>query len=201
MCKQFAESTGMMNGVIVHSDLLLEYLLEKYPGLYYVSSTTKVLTDFNDFKTELSREEFCYVVPDFRLNKQFEKLNSLSKKEKDKVEFLCNECCFFGCKDRKACYENVSRRNLDEDCEEHHCTAPGGILGYRFSNVMKNPGFIGINDIQNVYLPAGFTNYKIEGRELGSAVVLEMLLYYLVKPEYVIEVRENIYLDTMLNLF
>ena len=38
-------------GVIVHSDLLLDYLKKNYPGLYFVSSTTKVLTDFRDFET------------------------------------------------------------------------------------------------------------------------------------------------------
>lgn len=31
----------------------------------------------------------------------------LSNKQKNKEEFLCNECCFFGCNDRKACYENA----------------------------------------------------------------------------------------------
>lgn len=66
---------------------------------------------------------------------------------------------------------------------------------------MNNPGFIGIDDIQNVYLPMGFSNFKIEGRSLGSALVLEMLLYYMVKPEYQIQIREEIYLDNMLDLF
>lgn len=66
---------------------------------------------------------------------------------------------------------------------------------------MKNPGFIGIDDIKNKYLPMGFTNFKIEGRGLGSALVLEFLLYYMTKPEYQLNVREKIYLDNMLDLF
>ena len=48
---------------------------------------------------------------------------------------------------------------------------------------------------------AGFSQFKIEGRSLGSALVLEFLLYYMVKPEYQIHVREAIYLDNMLDLF
>lgn len=201
LCKVFAESESPQNGVIVHSDLLLDYLKKMYPGLYFVSSTTKVLTDFEDFKQELEREEFRFVVPDFRLNKQLEKLNTLPQTLKDKTEFLCNECCFFGCKDRKLCYEAVSRKNLGIDGPEHTCTAPHAKEGYRFSKAMENPGFIGINDIQNVYLPMGFTNFKIEGRGLGSALVLEFLLYYMTKPEYQLRVREEIYLDNMLDLF
>ena len=66
---------------------------------------------------------------------------------------------------------------------------------------MENPGFIGVKDIQNVYLPMGFTNFKIEGRGLGSALILEFLLYYMTKPEYRLRVREEIYLDNMLDLF
>lgn len=197
-----AEQAGEgKNGVIVHSELLLHYLQQHYPGLYFVSSTTKVLTDFSDFVSEVRREEFSYVVPDFRLNKALDKLSALTQSEKDKVEFLCNECCNFGCTERKLCYETVSRKNLGEDCPEHICRSPGGNEGYRFSKAMENPGFIGIDDIKNVYLPMGFSNFKIEGRGLGSALILEFLLYYLTKPEYQLRVRELIYLDSMLDLF
>lgn len=199
LCTLFNETGG--NGVIVHSDLLLEYLKGHYPNLYFVSSTTKVLTDFQKFVDEVNREDFRYVVPDFRLNKVFDKLNTLTNDQKDKVEFLCNECCWFGCADRKICYENVSRKNLGETCEDHQCTALGGNEGYRFSKAMTNPGFIGIQDIREIYLPMGFSNFKIEGRGLGSALILEFLLYYMTKPEYQIHVREAIYLDSMLDLF
>ncbi len=194
-------SKEIQNGVIVHSDILLDYLKKNYPNLYFVSSTTKVLTDFQEFSKEVKREDFQYVVPDFRLNKSFDKLNVLMQTEKDKVEFLCNECCWFGCKDRKYCYETVSRKNLGENCPEHHCAAPNAEEGYRFSKAMTNPGFISVEDIQNRYLPMGFSNFKIEGRGLGSALVLEFLLYYIVKPEYQIHIREAIYLDNMLDLF
>ena len=199
LCALFAQQDG--NGVIVHSDLLLDYLKQKYPNLYFVSSTTKVLTEFDRLQQELDREDFRFVVPDFRLNKAFDRLNALPQSQKDKVEFLCNECCWFGCQDRKACYETVSRKNLGEFCPEHRCAAPGGGEGYRFSRAMENPGFIGVEDIQNTYLPMGFTHFKIEGRSLGSALILEFLLYYLTKPEYHLHVREAIYLDSMLDLF
>ena len=192
---------AIQNGVIVHADLLLDYLKKNYSNLYFVSSTTKVLINFQDFLKEVKREDFQYVVPDFRLNKSFDRLNTLTQIEKDKVEFLCNECCWFGCKDRKRCYETVSRKNLGENCPEHHCAAPDAEEGYRFSKAMKNPGFISTEDIRNVYLPMGFSNFKIEGRGLGSALVLEFLLYYMVKKEYQIHIREAIYLDNMLDLF
>lgn len=200
LCRLF-EKEPVKNGVIVYSDLLLDYLKRKFPGFYFVSSTTKVLTDFSDFKMELARNEFSFVVPDFRLNKKIEKLEALDEGLKNKVEFLCNECCSPFCQERKICYENVSRKNLGLECSDHHCAAPDGDKGYRFSSAMKSPLFIGIDDIQNKYLKMGFSNFKIEGRGLGSAMVLEFLLYYLVRPKYQINVREEIYLDGMLDLF
>ena len=200
LCKLF-EKSNVRSGIIVYSDLLLDYLKAKYPQFYFVSSTTKVLTDFCDFERELNREDFSFVVPDFRLNKSFEKLGKLSQAQKDKVEFLCNECCDFGCTQRKICYENVSRKNLGQAVKSHECTAPESEKGYRFSLAMKNPAFIGIADIQKTYLPMGFSNFKIEGRGLGSALLLEFILYYMTKPEYQLVVREELYLDGMLDLF
>ena len=172
LCALF-EKSEIQSGIIIHSDLLLD---------------------------ELKKDDFLYVVPDFRLNK-VQQLEHLLQKDMDKVEFLCNECCFIGCLERKKCYETVSRQNLGEDCLDHVCKAPNSHEGYRFSKAMQNSSFISVEDIQNNYLPKGFSQFKIEGRSLGSVLVLEFLLYYMVKPEYQIHVREAIYLDNMLDLF
>ena len=201
LCRLFSESDGPQNGVIIHSELLLRYLRERYPKLYFVSSTTKVLTAFPQLQAELAREEFRFVVPDFRLNRAFDRLNALPEAAKDKVELLCNECCWFGCKERSACYEAVSRKNLGEAAPEHICAAPDAAGGYRFSRAMENPGFIGVEAIRRIYMPMGFSHFKIEGRSLGSALILEFLLHYLTKPEYQLRVREEVYLENTLDLF
>ncbi len=201
LCSLFERNGAVQSGIVISSDLLLAYLRKRYPGFYFVSSTTKVLRDFEKLEEEINREEFRFVVPDFRLNKELAKPGRLSREQKGKVEFLCNECCWFACPDRKACYESVSRKNLGEEGEDHVCVSPDAGRGYRFSDAMKNPGFIGTDDIQNLYLPNGFSHFKIEGRGLGSAIVLEFLLYYMTRPEYRLKVREEIYLDSMLDLF
>ncbi len=200
LCEMF-EKGSVRNGIIIGSEILLDYIKKNYPGFYFVSSTTKVLTDFEDFRREVGREEFSYVVPDFRLNKAFDKFSDLTEEEKNKMEMLCNECCSPLCKNRKKCYEDVSRKNLGEEGPEHACESPDAAKGYRFSRAIENPCFIGPEEIINKYLPIGINNFKIEGRGLGSAIILEMLLFYMTKPEYRIYVREAIYLDSMLDLF
>ena len=201
LCALFENSGPAGSGIILCSDLLLDYVRSHYPGFYFVSSTTKVLTQFRQLREELERPAFRFVVPDFRLNKAWDQLDSLPAELKEKTEFLCNEDCRFDCPDRKACYENVCRKNLGEDCEDHICTSPRAAEGYRFSDAMNNPGFIGIREIQDLYLPKGFSHFKIEGRSLGSAMILEFLLYYLTRPEYQLRVREEIYLSSSLDLF
>ena len=201
LCAMFERGGGAQNGVILASDLLLEHLQRNYPGFYFVSSTTKVLREFAELEKELQRPAFRYVVPDFRLNRELSRLKALPQEQKGKLEFLCNECCWFACAQRKQCYEAVSRKNLGEEGAEHVCTSPTAARGYRFSDAMANPGFIGIEEIQRNYLPNGFSQYKIEGRSLGSALILEFLLYYMTKPERQLQVREEIYLDSSLDLF
>ena len=200
LCELFRQNGSARSGVILTSDLLLDYLKARYPEFYFVSSTTKVLTDFGRLEEELEREDFRYVVPDFRLNKPAERLGRLPAEKKRKLELLCNECCWYACPDRKECYEAVSRKSLGERCE-HICASPTAARGYRFSDAMKNPGFISVPDILESYLPRGIDQFKLEGRSLGSAVVLEMLLYYLTRPEHRLELREEIYLDSALDLF
>ncbi len=198
LCEIFS---GKRNGIIIHSDLLLEYLRDRFPDFYFVSSTTKVLTEFGDLRRELMRDEFSFVVPDFRLNRNFDDLKTLSKVQKDKVEFLCNECCWVGCNSRRQCYENVSRKSLGQKCEDWTCSSPGSSDGYLFSRAMKSPAFISADDIRDIYLPMGFTNFKIEGRSLGSALLLEFILHYMTRPQFHLQVREKIYLDNTLDLF
>lgn len=88
LCALFEDKDRQQNGIIIHSDLLLHYLRARYPGFYFVSSTTKVLTEFKQLLAELHRSEFCMVVPDFRFNKIFDQFKSMTPAERTKVEFL-----------------------------------------------------------------------------------------------------------------
>ncbi len=45
----FEKQTEVENGVILHSELLLDYLQNTYPNFYLYLRQQKVLTDFNGF--------------------------------------------------------------------------------------------------------------------------------------------------------
>lgn len=87
LCALFERENPVQSGVIVHSELLLDYLKTHYPQLYFVSSTTKVLTEFQQLRAETAREEFRYVVPDFRLNKAFGELEVCRRRRKTRWNF------------------------------------------------------------------------------------------------------------------
>ena len=55
--------------------------------------------------------------------------------------------------------------------------------------------------IETTVMAAAYVLVLVLSKDLGSALILEFLLYYMTKPEYQIHVREAVYLDNMLDLF
>ena len=71
LCRLFEETGDIQNGVIIHSDLLLEYLKKNYPNLYFVSSTTKVLTKFSGLFKRSKKRRFSIRCPRFSFEQVF----------------------------------------------------------------------------------------------------------------------------------
>lgn len=61
--------------------------------------------------------------------------------------------------------------------------------------------FTGAEETGASIFPWAFLILRSKAGGLGSALVLEFLLYYMTRPEYQIHVREEMYLDNMLDLF
>lgn len=173
------------NEIICNSELLENYIREKYGDRYrYISSTTKRLTDKNKQNEEV-KKDYHLIVLDYDYNKDFEYLKSIENKEK--CELLCNPICAAGCKLRSKHYEDISRLQLNfDDCG----TAPCNFVRVdTLWAAKKQKNFISPEDINDTYLPMGFTNFKLEGRTAHPLDLIEVLLYYLVKDEYQTEVR------------
>ncbi len=176
------------NQVLVNTDVLEDYLREKYPNYKFISSTTKRITDLSDFQKELQKDYFM-VVLDYDLNHDEDVLKSLES-EASRVEILVDEICFPNCPKRKAHYadESLMQLNFEKgttfDCPNRK-TVPS------FAECKKRPAFISKEEIKS-YIDRGFENFKLVGRGLPKEMVLESYLYYLVKDEYTEFIKDKI---------
>ena len=152
-------------------------------------------------------KDYNLVVLDYNWNNQFDELEKI--KRKDKCELLINACCTPHCQRRKAHYEHIARGHIEYDKYKKSNGKEGTIqqpfecdqMYLTIYDINKYPTHISPDDIYEKYAPMGFSNFKIEGRSTNSIKMLETYIYYMVKPEYQIHVREAIYLDNMLDLF
>ena len=177
---------GHKNQVIVNSNALEKHIRTYYPEYKLISSTTKCITDNNEVQNEVNKDYIMTVI-DYNYNKDFEFLQQLQNKEK--VELLINPVCHPQCARRKYHYDVIGRMVLHQYIGEPFECDRQGLLFYE---AKKNPVFISVEDIQNIYEPLGFRNFKIEGRTAPKEDLIEILTYYMVKPEYQLEIRQKL---------
>lgn len=192
LCKKFQSKN---NGIIIASDLLKKYISKNFSDFHFISSTTKCLNNFDRFIKELKDETFKYVVPDYNFNNNFEALNNIPENLRSKVEFLCDESCMPNCPVRKQSYERISQSSLFIETDDDFVCPDKRPFTKYFSRIKKNKTFISRDLITEKYMPMGFCNFKLEGREYGESRLLEEILYYLAKPEAYLEIREMLYLN------
>lgn len=174
------------NEIICNSEILENYIREKYGDRYkYISSTTKRLTNKEDQTKEVNKDYYLTVL-DYDYNKDFEYLQSIE--HKDKCELLCNPICVAKCPHRVSHYQYISKHQLEFD--DNNETPPCAVVKTdTLWMSMKQANFISVEDINNIYSPMGFSNFKLEGRTAHPLDLIEVLLYYLIKDKYKTEVR------------
>jgi len=184
-----------MNEVMIMSPILEEYLRDKYPDFAYNSSTCKEIKNVDEINAEMEKD-YKYVVLDYNMNKQWDIIDKLTRK--DKIEVLVNTLCEPGCKRRGEHYKHIGRnqrnillnRNLPVGekipiepwyCSygDHNC----------IHNIQDYPTYISPEDIWEKYVPAGINNFKIEGRSAYLFSLIDTYCFYMLKPECVGEAR------------
>lgn len=178
-----------MNEVIINSPVLEEYLRKNYPNFKYILSTTRCERDLG--KINEATEQYDLVVIDYRDNYNFDFLEGI--KNKDKIELLINAYCHPNCKLRQKHYETIAKHQLNFEMmnPETDGELAGGCPTYRrgFYDILGFPSVIKVDDLYGKYTDMGFSHFKIEGRTMPIAQVMESYIYYLVKPEYQNQVR------------
>ena len=176
------------NEIICNTEVLENYIRNKYGDNYkYISSTTKRLIDQDSQLKEIEKNYYLIVL-DYNHNKDLEFLPSL--KHKEKCEILCNAVCKPNCPMRAKHYQAISKAQLEND--SRHMFDCEDAIKWFWEVKKDNTSFISIEDINNIYLPMGFSNFKLEGRTAHPLDWIEIILYYLIKEEYKEEVRAKL---------
>ena len=181
------------NEIICNTEVLENYIREKYKDSYrYISSTTKRLINDEELQKQEIDKNYHMIVLDYDYNKNFDFLKSIEHKEK--CEILCNAVCKSNCPYRMEHYKEISQCQLNFDNPEKRLCKFDTIDSLFYAQ--KQNGFISPEDINEIYLPMGFNNFKLEGRTALDTDLIEILLYYLIKDEHKDEVRH--YLQRLL---
>lgn len=168
------------NGIIINNDELEEYLRNKYPQYYFVSSTTKCLENDNEIIAELEKP-YKYICLSYTKNYDMLFLNSLSNNLKNKIELLVNEKCYYKCPKRKQHYIDISKSNYYYDSiygENYDCIFINNPEKVIYTNK------ISYNQLNN-YTEIGINYFKLEGRQQPyDSIFITDLVNYCFKPEW-----------------
>jgi len=179
-----------LNEVLVNSPILEKYIREKYPKYRIISSTTKGIKTIDGLNKEL--EKYPIVVADYTLNNKKELFQIPNR---DRCEILLNTNCADNCQARQQHYRFLAKLQMQQEVEPFKC--PHGrdqIFTLNIYDMMRiNKSFVTVEDLYGKYVPAGFKEFKIEGRKLNQYEVIEFYIYYLVKPEF----RDKVRVDLM----
>ncbi len=204
-----------LNEIIVNAPFLEEYVRRKYPKYPLVSSTVKQIEDYDELMKEFEKD-YKLVVLDYNWNNDFEKLEKIPRELRARCEILINPYCTPHCQRRREHYQVLGRcqrrvveqnekmisqigrrsrtpvqppENPLQEAIDFNCPNPG----FNFYQITHYSTFVKQEDVYGRYLDMGFNNFKIEGRVLEPANVIESYVYYMVKPEY----RDKLRLDML----
>ncbi len=183
--------------VVVNSQLLEDYLRNKYSTLSFISSTTKRLRS-SDAQLEEFSHDYKYICLDYDYNYDFAFLDSIKDKDRNRVEILVNSICPQRCNVRVLHQEFSAKRQLeynnDDECDDSepffiNCPlmkrskdTPMSQHGYT-KKYLNGTNYILPQDLDK-YLDKGYNHFKIQGRELTVSQMYVEILPYLTKKEF-----------------
>ena len=198
-----------VNGVIVSSDILSEYIRKKYPQLKQKSSIIKASVerphvdgrDFEYYDDLTNRFDRVMVHPDDGHNKKLLEQMAASGKQ-DSYEIILNENCPVGCAVRKPCYAVGARDairgwngmfHLFDFKQEYGAGGPNpdprcGRNNYFHPNpairTTKRTCNFTQDELEEVY-KMGFKHFKLQGRDDRWEVMFYDFIRYAIEPDHI----------------
>lgn len=181
-----------LNGVNTSQDKFAEYIQQNYPSYYIINSTTRNIKTVEEVN-QISENRLT-VIP-YTMNNT-DAITQLTHPEH--IEILCCETCIDDCPNRSHHYDVLSTAQMLRPTEMFKC--PHGCeMYYYYETVPTRKHHITPEDIENKYLPLGFNQFKISGRNDSIINVIERYVTYLAKPEYRDTVRNHLLINHFSN--
>lgn len=177
--------------VIINHPRLIKHFQDNYPNIELIYSTTLNLTSVEEMNNISKNNLYCLTYI-FNNNNNF--LQQLDNKQN--IEILCAEPCMYNCPKRKEHQIATSRLALGDyetgwfgSCP---LVDPNEVPGERmFYDTLKLKHAVTNARVEELS-SMGFEHFKISGRNISAPNLLEALLYYLAKPEYIDQARLSI---------
>lgn len=170
-----------MNYILVSSPILESYLRNKYPNYHYCKSILAA-ENVKDYTNNYS-----FSVLERKRNNDFAFLNSLSTDIKSKIEILATDACDPDCPYIYTHYQDYAKAQLAFDASNTKQ------LDCHFKQKLEdNPLMISKQQIDEIYVPMGYTHFKLSGRTSIEAII-DNITHFFVLPEYQKEIEGELY--------
>lgn len=184
-------SEGKNNGVIVTSDLLLEYIKTKYPKLKLKNSLLKIaspeLKRNQDFYEKMA-DVFDKVVIFPQDNMNLELLSSL--KNKEKFEIIVNNGCIYDCPYYVRCHTksydilsyDLNKKFFMENCINYDKQLHTKPNDYNHKAIRNQN--LTLKELDE-FVKLGFINFNLQGRGEALTPFIYDVAKYIFEPDFI----------------
>jgi collagenase-like PrtC family protease len=169
------------DSVVVYTEDLADYIKNNYPKYRIIWSTARGEKDINKINSMSKNDMF---VLDYNHNHNEDILSQL--KHPQNIEILCAENCIGNCPERLEHYKTMSLVQLRvPKVTELQCpyAKPDHLSNFCVDTLSKTNAITN-EDIDYLYSTYHIEHFKLSGRVLPPYFMIEIILYYLIKPEY-----------------
>lgn len=182
LCNYLLQSIeNPLNGVILASSLLNNYIQDTYPKFKRIASICNVNKDYNQL---LKEYDLVILQPDDNRNTSI--LNEID--DLNRIEILVNESCVPNCKFRRDHYNKTSKKILfGNQLNKHHET---DCISESQGRTNKNELYLTQDEIQQLYA-MGIKHFKIQGRQRSAQYIIETMRSYIERPLITYYIKNN----------
>ncbi len=174
MCNYFLEKTeNPMNGVILASDILRDYVRSQYPKFSTKASIANMSTDYQSL---LSLYDTAVVQPDD--NRKYDLLSTL---DTSRLEVLVNEACVQNCSYKREHFDYFSKNVLERRVLWKHLEDLNTCYAEKAGDMRCDELVLSIDEVRKLY-DIGIRRFKIAGRDTSADYMTSQMKYYIRDP-------------------